>query len=33
MSPMFQEQITNLVKSKRFKGTEYAICVNSGWQK
>lgn len=30
MSPMFQKQITNLVKSKRFKGTEYAICVNSG---
>ena len=30
MSPMFQEQITNLVKSKRFRGTEYAICVNSG---
>lgn len=30
MSSMFQEQITNLVKSKRFKGTEYAICVNSG---
>jgi len=27
---MFQEQITNLVKSKRFRGTEYAICVNSG---
>lgn len=30
MSPMFQEQITNLVKSKRFRGTEYVICVNSG---
>ena len=30
MSSMFQEQITNLVKSKRFKGTEYAICINSG---
>ena len=30
MSLMFQEQITNLVKSKRFKGTEYAICINSG---
>lgn len=30
MSSIFQEQITNLVKSKRFRGTEYAICVNSG---
>lgn len=30
MISIFQEQITNLVKSKRFKGTEYAICVNSG---